>query len=1004
MKRFTYALGAMIALGVAPLAAQQTGVVRGRVTDNTSQQPIAGVTISIGSRITTTSSAGRYFITGVPVGRDSVRARIIGYAPMSAMVSVVANDSVTADFALTPQAIQLSELVAVGYGNMAAGNITGAVQSVSDSQFNVGQIATPTQLIENKIAGVQIVDNNDPGGGIAIRIRGATSVTASSDPLYVIDGMPVGNGSGGGLSAGRDALNFLNPDDIQSITVLKDASAAAIYGTNAANGVVLITTKNGGGRPRVEYSTSFSASSVTRLPQMLSAGEFRAAVTQYDTANLHQLGSANTDWFGLVDRTGWGTDHNLTVSGGGTNAYRLSLGYFNQDGVIKGSSTQRISLGVNSNLHFFSDRLSVQTNIRGARTYDRFTPGGVLSNAAQMGPTQPVFDSTAATGYYNNPGGLQSPDNPLEILNLSTNYGTTYRSVGNVQGEYVMPFLQALKAHVNLGYDVTKVTNESFGPNTLHREIVGGQHGYDFRSDNSMINGVFEAYLNYAAPLRIARGDIDLTGGYSYSSSNAQYPSTLYQGLSSNLLGTNGVVQATTITPLLDIENSRLVSFFGRANYNLNDKYLAAVTLRRDKSSRFGNAAVGNAGNAWGTFPSVAVAWRISQENFMSRFTNLSDLKLRATWAKTGNQSFANYQQYFTYSYGNSAAQVQWGNGFVGTLRPNAGNPLIQWEGTSSYNLGLDYGFSNQRINGSLDWYNKKTTGLIFTTPAPAGSNFSNFVTVNVGDMKNTGVEFSINYDLLRSQNRGHGLTWTTNFNVSHNTNELTRITAGGGQFVQTGGIAGGVGTTIQVLQPGQPINSFYVCRQAYGANGKPLQGMYHATVYDTVNNVAQAPKDSVINGCGGTNIAAEHDPAPKWIFGHTSYLTYGHLDFSFTLRAWLGNYVYNNVESNLGTYSEVTRGSPFNLSRDVLNTGFTQPQYLSDYYVRNGSFLRMDNITIGWGFSYQGRPMRVYGSVQNVFTITGYDGVDPTAGINGIDNNIYPRSRTVTMGLTLKL
>jgi len=974
---------------MVPLGAQQpTGTIRGRVSDGGTQQALAGATVTVGSRGALTQADGRYVITGVPAGTDTLRARMLGYAPGAQPVTVTGGDTVVVDIALTAQAVGLAEMVVVGYGEQSAGNIAGAVKQLTSNEFNTGRIVSPQQLIQSKVAGVQVVDNNEPGGGISVRIRGPSSVNASSEPLFVVDGMPVGTGAGGGLSAGRDPLNFLNPDDIETITVLKDASASAIYGANSANGVVLIQTRSGRGRPQLEYSGSASASSVTRLPDMLNAAQFRAAVQQYAPQNVSQLGNANTDWFSLVDRTGMGQQHDLAITGAGqSNDYRLSVGYLNQDGIIKGTTTERVSLGLNYTQRLLSDRLNVHANLKGARALDQFTPGGVLSNAAQMGPTQPVYSDTAVTGFYNWPGKtLTSADNPVQILKLAEAQGSTFRSVGNVQANYTLPFLAGLSANVNLGYDVSKVTQETFNASLLHSEQKTGQNGYDFQSQPSQVNTGLDIYLNYAAPLRAVSGNIDMTAGYSYGKSHAEYPSLTLTGLSTDLLTTNGIPSAQNTSPFLDVEESKLISFFGRINYNLNDRYIAAVSVRRDGSSRFGP------NNAWGTFPSVALAWRLSQEPFLRGFSSLSDLKLRLSWAKTGNQAFSNYQQYTSYLVGNTQAQVQFGNFFVNTIRPSAVDPNIKWEATNSYDVGLDYGFRNQRISGSIDWYTKKTTDLIFTVPIAAGTNFSNFLTTNIGSMKNSGIELTLGAQLL-NQGAG-GLTWSVDVNAAHNKNELTSINpfAGAAQQILVGGVAGGVGTTIQVLEPGQPINSFFVCKQSY-QSGKPVENKYLSLAADTV-----------VTGCLNTNRRAFHDPAPKWILGHSSYLAYHRFDLSFTLRAYLGNYVYNNVASNLGTYAELTRSSPYNLHASVLKTGFMNPQYLTDFYVEDGSFLRLDNLTLGYSFTYRGQQMRVYGAAQNVFTLTGYSGVDPTAGLIGIDNNIYPRSRTVTGGLSVRL
>ena len=1003
MKRLRYVSGALLAvLWTAPLHAQGPGgVIRGRVMDGATQQPLSGVTVTFGRRGALSLPDGRYTIAGVPASTDTLRARLLGYSPAVQVVTVGAGDTITADLALTAQAISLSEVVVVGYGEQTAGTITGAVTQLSSTEFNTGRVISPEQLIQSKVAGVQVVDNNEPGGGLTIRIRGATSVNASSDPLYVVDGMPVGiaSGAGGGLSAGRNPLNFLNPNDIESITVLRDASAAAIYGANAANGVVLIQTKAGRGRPEFEYSTSFSTSSITRRPDMLNADQFRTAVQQYAPQNVSQLQNANTDWFDLVTQSGFGQEHNLSVSGSGESMnWRLSGGYLNQEGIIRGTTVERFSLGMNLHQRLFDDRLDVRANVRGSRSDDAFTPGGVLSNAAQMGPTQPVYDPAAPTGYYDWPGNLlQSADNPIAILGLAKDEGTTYRSIGNLQAEYRLPFLEALRANVSLGYDIARADRKTFFSSVLHGQTKSGQDGSDYRSNNSQTNTTLESYLNYAAPLNFMPGTIDVVGGYSYANSHAEYPWFLATGLSTDLLGGNGVTSARTVQNFQDIQESRLVSFFGRVNYNLGDRWLAGLSLRRDGSSRFGP------GNQWATFPAVSVGWRISEEPFMPRFWGLSDLKLRAAWGKTGNQAFANYQQYARYQLGDAQTQALFGTEYVPTIRPSAFNPNIKWETTASWDLGFDFSLLGQRLSGSFDWYTKNTDDLIFNVPVCAGCNLSNFATINIGSMKNRGIELMLSARVRQPTARG--LSWTADFTASHNTNELVTINpfaSAGSQRILTGIVAGGVGTYIQVLQPGEPINSFYVFEHRRGADGRPVyaDGPDADTLISAFDLYVDRNSDGVINQ---DDRRPFHDPAPKWILGHSSYFGYRNFDLSFTLRAYMGNYVYNNVASNLGTYAEVTRGSPYNLHASVLETGFRTPQYESDYYVEDASFLRMDNITLAYSFEWGGRPMRAFGTVQNAFTLTGYSGVDPTAGLNGLDNNIYPRSRTFSGGLSVR-
>ncbi len=1002
MRRLRCTSGALLAvLGTAPLRAQEpTGTIRGRVTDAATQQPLSAVTVTVGSRTALTHEDGRYIVTGVRAGADTLRARLIGYAPAAQAVTVVAGDTINVDLAVTPRATQLSAVIVVAYGQQRAGDITSAVTQVSSKDFNTGTIVSPQQLIENKVAGVEVVDNNEPGGGLSIRVRGQASVNAGSEPLYVVDDVPLGTGSGGGITVGRDPLNFLNPSDIASVTVLKDASAAALYGANASNGVVLIRTKSGEGAPRVEYSASMSASSVTRRPAMLNGPQFAAAVqahaSQFDTLLLNQ----NTDWFGLVDRTAWGQEHNLVLSGAGaTNNYRLSVGYLNQDGILKSTTVERISLGMNYGQQLYDNRLNLHANIKGSRSYDQFTPNGVLYNAAQMGPSQPVIDPASPTGYYNWPGNsLTSADNPLEVLDLATDHGTTYRSVGNLQAKYdfsQVAHLQGLTGTVNLGYDITQGDRVTFYPNNIHFETKQPDRGSYNRTTPTQGNASLDAYLDYAPPVNVGPGHLDLTGGYSYTKSHGDYPGIRVTQFTSNALGDAGLPADGLSAPYPpSVQDSKLISFFGRADYNVNDRYIASVSIRRDGSSRFGPE------NQWGNFPAVSVGWRVSQEPFVRGVRWLSDLKLRASYGKTGNQAFGNYLQHVTYQPCNAQAEVQFGNEFVCTARPSAVDTTIRWESTGTWDVGADYTLQGGRFSGSFDWYTKHTDDLIFTVPVAAGTNLSDFVTTNIGSMKNTGFELSLAADLLRGG--PSGLSWTASLTASHNTNELLSINpnAVGAQQINVGNIAGGVGSTIQVLRPGEPIYSFFVCKQVY-QSGIPVQDSYY--------NLAG---DSVVTSCNlNSNTRAFHDPAPKWMLGLSSSFSYRRFELSFTMRAWFGNYVYNNVASNLGDYRELQQGAPYNLHSSVLQTGFTKQQLLSDYYVEDASFLRMDNLTVAYQFRYLGQQLRLFGSVQSVFTITGYSGVDPTAASSagtispgfGIDNNIYPRSRIFTSGLSVQ-
>ncbi len=1015
MRGLRHAVAVLVAAAsIAPLSAQTpTGTVRGQIVDNATRMPLSGVAVVIGARGALSRDDGRYTITGVPAGTDSVRARLIGYGPGSKTVTVAGGDTVSADFDLVPQSVHLASVVVVGYGQQRAGDVTTAVSQVASKDFNTGPVVTPQTLIENKIAGVQVIDNNQPGGGISIRIRGQASYSAGSEPLYVVDGVPLATGSGAGISTGNDALNYLNPNDIASITVLKDAASAAIYGTNASNGVVLITTKTGAGRPHVEYGGNFSSASITRLPSMLTASQFRAAVTAHDAGALPQLGTANTDWFGLVDRTAMGQQHNVSFAGVGlTSDYRFSLGYNDQQGALQGNSTQQIQLRLNYGQRFYNDQLVVRANVAGTRSFDEFTPGGVLYNAAQMGPTQPIFDtSTAAlispfgplsrTGYYNWAGNsLTSPDNPVEVLNSAIDHATTYRSVGSLSAKYdfsQLTRLSGLTGTVDLGYDVTTGDHVTFYPNNIHIVTKNGTWGSFNESQPQQTNSVLDMYLNYQPATKMGAGTFDLTGGYSYSQSHGRFPGLVATQIETNILTDAGIPQSNTPPiPSLNIQDAKLISFFGRAGYNIDERYLLSASLREDASSRFGPT------HHWASFPSVSAGWRISQEPFMRSIAAISDLKLRASWGKTGNQAFGNYLYVPTYQACNSTAEYFFGGQFVCPFRPTAVDQGIHWESTSAWDVGADYSLFGGRFLGALDWYRKNTHDLLFDVPIDPASNLSNHIVTNIGSILNQGFELDLIARLVDAKKTG-GFSWSASVNGSHNHNEVLSINpnvAGTGTQVFTGGIAGGVGSTVQVLEPGEPIYSFYTCQQVY-SGGKPVEGTY----------VLNATRDTTV--CQrGLNARASHDPSPHWIFGLTSNFAWHRFDLSFTLRSWLGNYVYNNVASNLGNYNQLSAGtSPYNLQSSVLQTGFTQQQLLSDYYVENASFLRMDNITIGYAFPWAGQQLRLYAVVQNAFTITGYSGVDPTSASGqgtstpafGIDNNIYPRARTLTSGLSVQ-
>jgi iron complex outermembrane receptor protein len=1010
-------LAALFASG--PLYAQ-TGQITGTVTSSDGARPLPGATVSVSGSPAraVTGPNGRYSLDRVAPGTWQVTAAILGHAPSTRTVTVAAGQAATADFTLQASAVALQGVVAIGYGERRVRDVTGSVQAVSAEQFNTGRVVSPEQLLQGKVAGVQVVTTGEPGGGSSIRIRGGTSANASNEPLFVIDGVPLE--AGGGLSSGRNPLNFINPNDIERITVLKDASSTAIYGSRGANGVIIVETKTGSSRgPQFTYSTTASTSRITRGPDMLTTEEFRAAIAQHQPGRVAMLGSASTDWRGAVQRNGFGQEHQLAFAGAGqASNYRLSLGWLDQEGVVRGSETKRASLAFNYNQRLFGDRLSLRASARGTRTDDQYTPGSVLGTATIFDPTQPIRTATGA--YWErldfNPG--QAPNNPVAELDQVVEEGRTYRSIGNLEARYRFPFLEGLSGTARLGYDVAKSERRGFWPSTLQAQIenpvacdpapavcvpAGERTGTVSRSNPSETTGLLDAFLTYTRRLGSLNSDLDATAGYSYQDTDGDYPSFYARGLTSDALGVNGVPTALVNVPTIGSRETRLASFFGRANWTVADRYLLTLSVRRDGSSRFGPS------NQWGTFPAVALGWRINEEPWFRNLGVISDLKLRGSWGVNGNQAIGDYKWVSAYEYSDQFAQVQFGNNFVTTIRPTAVDPNIKWEQTRSTNVGFDFGLFDDRVTGSVDYYVKNTDDLLFNIPVPAGTNLSNYVTTNIGSMQNRGLELSVSGQVLRGEN--HGLSWNANFNASTNRNRLTSINAAAStaQQILRGGIAGGVGGNIQILRPGVPVNSFYVFQHRRDASGRP--------VADTKAGV-QLPDTAIYVDLNGDKKITDddkrpfHSPTAKWILAHTSQLGYRNLDLGFTLRAHLGNYVYNNTASANGWYDELNQAAgPINLHRSVLETGFVRSQFYSDVYVEDASFLRMDNITLGYTLPRMRnvQSVRVFGTVQNAFTLTGYSGVDPeafattaTGPLFGIDNVIYPRSRTFSLGVTL--
>ena len=953
--------------------AQQT--ITGTVTDESTGETLIGVNILVvgTSSGTITDFDGNYSLT-LPEGATKLQFSYTGYRSQTITVDGRTNINV----ALGAGEL-LEEVVVIGYGTVKREDATGSVQTVSTESFNKGAITSPQELLAGKVAGVAITTDGTPGGGATIRIRGGSSLSASNDPLIVIDGVPIANDNTAGQ---RNILSLINPNDIETFTVLKDASATAIYGSRASNGVIIITTKKGslGSGLRVNYSGSVAFNSVAQTMDVLGADEFRDLIAKQYPNNTNLLGSENTDWQSEIYQTGIMHDHNVNVSGGfGNIPYRVSLGYTDQNGLLKTDEFNRMTYGLNLTPGFFDNRLQIKAGIKGMRNKNHFADRGAIGTAVGFDPTQAVRTNESDYGGFftwtqaNGEPITIAPANPLALLELRDDDATVNRYIANFSADYRFGFLPELRANLNLAYDKAKgegtVVVPDFASFAFNPTGNGGLNNSYTQDDT---NELLDFYLDYAKDFGSTR--LSLMAGYSWQHFKRE-----------NFNRTddeNGVKENE------NAEEYYLVSLFGRLNYSLFDKVLLTFTLRQDGSSRFAED------NRYGLFPAAAVAWKvIGSDNPAGALNNL---KLRLGYGVTGQQAVGGfYPSQATYLASLSTAQYQFGNQFYTTLRPEGYNADLKWEETTTYNVALDFGFFDDRLSGSVEVYQRLTEDLLNFIPIPAGTNLSNFINANVGDLENRGIEFSLNA-IPWQTNKGE---WSVGFNVTRNKNEITRLTATEDpayQGVATGGISGGVGNNIQIHSVGYPANSFYVYEQVYDEDGVPIEDLY-----------VDRNLDGIINA---EDLYRKEDPAPDVFLGITSNLNLGNFDFSFAGRANFGNYVYNNNLSTMADYSRLYNSTNYlsNAHSDITAIDFNNPRYFSDFYIQDGSFFRMDHITAGYRIDNpfgadKGRSLRIYGTMQNPFVITEYEGLDPEV-FGGIDNNIYPRSRTLLFGVNLNL
>lgn len=983
LKKLTKAIGLMMMLAlVSQVSLAQTKVITGKVTDSKDGSGISGASVTAKGKSTgTQTGADGAFSLSVD---NAVTTLVVSYVSFSTKeVSIAGKTSIDVSMVVANQV--LSEVVVTGYGSVRRKDLTGSIATVGTKDFVKGPLTSPEQLINGKVAGVQITTGGGaPGAGSRIRVRGTSSLSGSNDPLIIIDGVPLDQQSG--ISGAANPLALINPNDIETFNILKDASATAIYGSRATNGVIIITTKKGkAGNLKIAFSTLNSISMVGDKVDVLTADEFKNVVNgKGNTAQKALLGTSSTNWQDLIYQSAFTTDNNISLNGGIKGLpYRFSLGYLNQDGILKTGNLSRVTTSINISPKLLNNSLRVDFNFKGSSTKTVFANEGAIGGAAFFDPTQKVNRADNRFGGYwewvdpssNKPNALAGK-NPVGLLNLRNDKSNVSRFITNLQLDYTLPFLKALRANLNIGTDHSKGEGTVYVPDSAAMSYTRG--GINNQYEQTKNNNVLEFYLNYIKDFKSLKSRLDVMAGYGYQDFKRQsvnFPDKR----------ANGTVFAPAAPFPFETRNT-LMSFFGRANFSINNKYLLTASFRRDGSSRF------SPDNRWGGFPSAAFAWNIAEESFLKGSKVLSALKLRVGYGETGQQEIGNDYAYIAnYTLGTQTAQYQFGNTFYQVNRPVGYDANIKWETTDTWNVGLDFGFLNGRVNGSLDLYRKRTEDLLSFIDVPAGTNFTNKIFTNVGNMKNHGIEFSLNTTIIKKTK----LNWDLGFNLAYNKNEIIKLTKISDPTfigVATGGIGGGVGNTIQIHSIGYQPSSFFVLKQVYDKAGKPVEGLY-----------VDQNGDGIINSLDYYHYKS---PEPTMLIGFTTSVSYDRWNFSTVIRSNVGQYMYNNVFSGSGTFQPSSLLALGNVHRNYLETGFANSQYFSDYYMENASFLRMDNFTVSYDFGkvFKNKAnLRATANVQNVFVISKYRGLDPEIA-GGIDNNLYPRPRVFSLGVNLDL
>ncbi|WP_218412140.1 SusC/RagA family TonB-linked outer membrane protein [Segatella copri] len=977
----SFLLVALLLMGCLQLLAQ-TRTVKGVVTDAQNGEALIGATVMVeGDKSGTVTDFDGNFSLQVPSSAKKVKISYIGY--IDQVVAISDNMKVN----LESDSKALADVVVIGYGTARKSDLTGSVATVKAKDFNKGLVSSPEQLINGKVSGVQIMSNSgSASAGSTIRVRGGASLNASNDPLIVLDGVPLEQGGISGNSS--NFLSMINPSDIESMTVLKDASSTAIYGSRASNGVIIITTKKGQqGGLKVNFNTTNSMQTRAQMVDMLSHDDFVNVINQFGTDNQKSLlGNANTDWNDEVYRTAFGTDNNLSLSGsiGKYLPFRVSAGYYNQSGLVRKDNVERWTGNVVLTPSFFQDHLKLTINAKGTLNNNSFNNGGAVWAAATFNPTIPVYSGNDKYGGYNEAldadgypvnAGVR---NPRGLVDLYDSKSKVSRFIGSMDVDYKVHFLPDLKLHATVGADYAK------GDGTIHVPVYAAQ---SFNKDESLSgsdykygpqkneNRLLTLYANYAKYFENIKSNVDLTAGYDYQ----YWKSTTPLYYTKSAAGTNlSTVKASDYRHVM-------LSYYGRVNYSFDGKYLLTATVRRDASSRFSKDT------RWGTFPSVALGWTLTEEPWLKNQKVLSNLKLRASYGVTGQQEgIGNYNYLPVYTYSVTGAEAFINGQYINTYRPEAYVKNLKWETTTSWNFGLDFGFLDGRIGGAIDFYTRKTKDLLASVPTAAGSNFSKTILTNVGNVDSKGIEVSLNATPIKTKdwewNLSYNFTWQ-NMKVKN-----LSLTPGGSQTNVK------VGPSIdayqfQVLSEGYEPYMFYVYHQLYDPEtGKPIEGAY-----------ADLNNDGEINDA---DLYRYHSPAPKYIMGLSTSLRYKQLTLGMSFRANIDNYVYNGMGMSTGAWETVSYNNSQlnNLNTSFLKTGFKTRQYLSDYYVENASFLKLDNLSLSYnvGKINKWASLTVSAMVQNVFTITGYSGTDPEVP-NGMDNSFYPRPRTYSVSLGLQ-